>query len=106
MNITEQLKAIRKIALTALGENSTLTWEGNSAACHRTSTVSRSRQVNEDGYDDGFDDLYVLVNEDYVDGWVLEPMVTLVDLDGVQYMTGRTVKNGGGYLKIYLRKLL
>ena len=106
MNITEQLKAIRKIAIATLGENSTLTLDGNTAACHRTATISRSRSVNEDGYDDGFDDLYVLVNEDYVEGWELEPMVTRVDLDGVEYMTGRTVKDGGGYLKIYLRKLL
>ena len=73
------------------------------ASVYRSFLKDYNRDMAESGYEESFDNLHVMAKPSDVSGWGLQPMTSIVTLDGVQYMVGRTTTNTPGYFTIWLR---
>ena len=77
-----------------------------------TASVYKSyqRDTNSDMQDAGFmdslDNLYVLAKTSDVSGWGLLPMKSQVFLDGQSFQIGRTIGKTNAYWQIYLRNIV
>jgi hypothetical protein len=81
----------------------TLTYNGQSITVFKSYLRNRSREMQENGYMDGYDDLYVLAKLSDVSSWGLLPQKTLVTLDGVEYRVGQSTTSCAGYMTIFLK---
>jgi len=77
---------------------------GTSITVFKSFLKNQDRKMSEYGYDDSYDDLYVLAKPTDVASWTLEPLKTKVLLDGVQYYLGKTTTTTPGYITLWLRK--
>lgn len=104
-----QLEAALNTALTYVKALSSGTLNYVSGSTPLTASVYKSfirdysREMDNTGYQQTYDNLYVLVKPSDVASWGLKPMTSEVTLDGVAYMTGRTINTTLGYTTIFLR---
>jgi hypothetical protein len=63
-----------------------------------------SRDIADSGYEENLDDLFIIAKTSFVDTWGLAPMTSKVQLDGVNYMVGKSINKTAQYWTIYLRK--
>jgi hypothetical protein len=82
----------------------TLTFNGSSITVFKSFLRNQNRSMNEFGYDDSFDDLYVLAKPVDVEGWNLQPMKSQVALDGTNYILGKSTTTTPGYITLWLRR--
>lgn len=81
----------------------TLTYNDQSVTVFKSFLRNQNRQLNAIGYEDTYDDLYVLVKPSDIASWNLQAMKTLVYLDGVAYRLGRSTTTTPGYITLWLR---
>jgi hypothetical protein len=103
MNLEQALGAALN-KLIALNPATLTNESGTSITVFKSFLKNKARTMNEFGYDDSFDDLYLLAKPDDVSSWTLEPMKTRILLDGVVYYLGKTTTETPGYVSIWLRK--
>jgi hypothetical protein len=82
----------------------TLTFGGESISVFKSFLRNVNRQMNDFGYDDSFDDLYVLAKPADISSWNLQPLKSTVTLDGVSYKLGRSTTTTPGYVTLWLRR--
>jgi len=92
----------------AIGMNSgTLTFVKDGTTVSATVYKSILKDYNRDpanaGYEETYDNLYVLAKPSDVQDWGLQPMTSEVKLDGVDYMTGRSINKTTSFWTIFLR---
>lgn len=81
----------------------TLTYNGQSVTVFKSFLRNQTRDMQENGFEQMFDDLYVLAKPSDIASWSLVPSHTQVTLDSVVYIVGRTVTTTTGYVTIWLR---
>lgn len=62
-----------------------------------------NKEMQDAGYLESLDNLYVLAKTSDVSGWGLQPMTSKVYLDGESYLVGRTITKSNAYWQVYLR---
>jgi hypothetical protein len=77
-----------------------------SASVYRSYQRDFTRDMEDAGFNDAFDNLYVLAKTTDVSSWGLLPMTSKVFLDGEQFLIGRTIGTAPGFSQIYLRKII
>ena len=82
----------------------TLTYNGQSVTVFKSFLRNQVRSMSDFGYDDSYDDLYVLVRPESIESWDLQPLKTQLKLDGVDYFLGKTTTTTPGYVTLWLRK--
>lgn len=80
-----------------------LTYNGQTIVCFKSFLKNQTREMGQFGYDDSYDDLYVLVKPSSIAGWNLQPKKTQLTLDGVDYILGRSTTTTPGYSTLWLR---
>lgn len=101
MNLTQLMQVGLNHAKSI--NSGTLVCNGISITVYKSFLKTQSREMQEVGYNNSYDDLYVLASPTDVVGMNLIPNQTEVTLDGVGYVVGRTVTTTPGYVSIWLR---
>lgn len=103
MNIASALQAGLDV-LIAMSGGTLRNTSDQSIRVFKSFLRNRTRTMSEYGYDDTYDDLYVIAKPSDVVGWTLSPLKTKLYLDDVPYYVGRTTTETSGYITIWLRK--
>lgn len=74
-----------------------------SATVYKSFLKDQNRDIDDAGYQESYDNLYVMATPADVSSWGLQPMTSNVQLDGVPYMVGRTINKTSDYWTIWLR---
>lgn len=78
----------------------------NRATVYQSAYRDANWSVDNTGFQEDYDNLYVMAKTSDVSSWNLKPLKTEVTLDGVKYMTGKTITVNGPATTIWLRKRL
>lgn len=84
----------------------TLTFRGSSVSVYKSAYTDRSNSMDSEGLGVSLDNLFVMARSTEVASWGLKPFIHEVTLDGVAYMTGKTVTTTGPATTIWLREKL
>lgn len=77
-----------------------------SASVFKSYQRDNNADMQDAGYLDGLDNLYVLAKTNDVSSWGLQPLTSTVTLDSEQFLIGRTIGKTNAYWQIYLRKII
>lgn len=87
-----------------MGLNSgNLVFNGNSITVFKSFLRNQVRDMGQFGYDDTYDDLYVLTKPEDIASWNLQPKKSILTLDGTDYVLGRSTTTTPGYVTLWLR---
>jgi hypothetical protein len=91
-------KQLNSGTLTYLSGSTTL-----SATVYKSFLKDYNRDMDDAGYSETYDNLYVMATPADVSSWGLQPMTSVVKLDGVEYMIGKTINKTTDYWTVWLR---
>jgi|ERR1044072_8949966 hypothetical protein len=77
-----------------------------SASVYKSYQRDSNSDMQDAGYLDSLDNLYVLAKTSDVSTWGLQPMTSKVTLDGTSFLVGRTIGKTNAYWQIYLRNII
>lgn len=106
MNVSAALTgALNRLKSINSGTLSFVDANGNtqSATVFKSYAFTNRREQRETGYEQHYDDLYVMATPADVETWGLTPMSSEVSLDGVAYMVGNNIVKTPVHWQIWLR---
>ena len=92
-------KALQSGTLSFTKSNGTVV----SCTVFKSYLKDQNYDMEDTGYSETLDSMYVLAKPSDVSDWGLVPMKSVVTLDGTQFMIGRTIAKTVSYYTIWLR---
>lgn len=81
-----------------------LTYNGSSITVYKSAYRDYNTAMDSTGLSMDYDNLFIDARTSEISGWGLQPYVNAVTLDGVQFMTGKTITVNGPATTVWLRK--